>query len=223
MDLATNIVLMFAGCAIVWTLLSERRPSTAPTTPREALPSSPISLAGAWSVGNLKARVAILEFADFQCPFCARFVRDTLPELKRRYVNSGRVLLVFKHLPLKDIHPLAVRAAELAECAGRQGRFWETHDSLFELLGKLSDSELDRASRRAGVDHASLTQCLGGDAGAQVRRNAAEAGALGLTGTPTFFVGFHQADGGLVAKERLSGALPIAAFAAALDPLLATE
>lgn len=94
------------------------------------LPDQPISLDGAKVKGNATAPVALIMFSDFQCPFCAGFASETLPELEREYVATGHVVIAFRHFPL-DNHPLALKAAQGAECAEQQGRFWDMHDRMF--------------------------------------------------------------------------------------------
>lgn len=83
------------------------------------------------TLGKKDAPVIMIEFSDFQCPFCGRFWKDTLPQIKKDYVDTGKVLFVYKDFPLRQIHPLAQKAAEAANCAAEQGKFWEYHDALF--------------------------------------------------------------------------------------------
>jgi protein-disulfide isomerase len=93
------------------------KPPPPPPTPR--LPVEPISIAGAALKGTASAPVAIVEYSDFECPYCATFVRTTFPDLDREYIATGRVLFAFRHLPLETIHKRAFRAAEASECANR--------------------------------------------------------------------------------------------------------
>ena len=83
------------------------------------------------TLGKKDAPIIMLEFSDFQCPFCGKFWKDTLPQIKKDYVDIGKVLFVYKDFPLRSIHPLAQKAAETALCAGEQGKYWEYHDTLF--------------------------------------------------------------------------------------------
>src|SRR3989344_1487036 len=82
--------------------------------------------------GDKNAPIVMLEFSDFQCPFCAKFWAETLPQIEKNYVDTGKVYFVYKDFPLSEIHPFAQQAAEAALCAGEQGKFWEYHDKLFE-------------------------------------------------------------------------------------------
>ena len=102
-----------------------------PVPPAPPLPKDPVDLAGAILAGNPSAHVAMIEFSDFECAFCGRFTRDTEPTLWHEYVDSGQLLVAFRHLVLEERHPHALRAAEAGECANRQGQFWPMHDVLF--------------------------------------------------------------------------------------------
>ena len=136
------IVLLLAA-GIGWYWLPTLRLVNRPSLP---LPVGPVALAGAHLEGSNKARVAIIEFSDFQCPACAQFTRDTLPRLRQRYVKSGKVLLAFHPLPLQGIHPRAFRASVAAECAARQGRFWPMHDGLFKHSADLTDPSISQVA-----------------------------------------------------------------------------
>ncbi len=83
-------------------------------------------------LGNDDAKITIIEFSDFQCPFCKQFYTDTLPQLKSEYLDTGKAQLTFRHYPLTSIHPNAETAHRASECANEQGKFWEYHDLLFE-------------------------------------------------------------------------------------------
>ena len=89
-------------------------------------------------LGNPNAKVAVIEYSDFECPFCRRMFSETLPKLKENFIKSGEVKFVYRHFPLRSIHEDAQKAAEASECAGEQGKFWEYHDIIFQrqdLLG----------------------------------------------------------------------------------------
>src|SRR6185436_20936742 len=92
------------------------------------VPNFDLTLAGAATKGRASAPLVMLEFSDFECPFCGRYSRETYPQVQREYVDTGKVRYVFRHTPIERIHPQAMKAAEAAECAGTQGKFWEMHD-----------------------------------------------------------------------------------------------
>lgn len=94
-----------------------------------------LNLGDAIFKGDANAKVVLVEFSDFQCPFCARFYSDTLGQLEKEYVDTGKVKFVYKHFPLISIHPYAQKAAEASECAREQGKFWEMHDMMFNSHG----------------------------------------------------------------------------------------
>ena len=107
-------------------ILQEKLPSTQPTGPiRISIDNDPI-------IGNPDAEITIIEFSDFQCPFCARFHTQTLPYILEEYIEQGKVKLVFRDFPIESIHPNALPASVAAECANEQGKFREMHDKLFE-------------------------------------------------------------------------------------------
>jgi len=107
---------------------SQGRPQ--PIQPGSAAAS--VSIAGNLIMGKKDAPVTMIEFSDYQCPFCRRFFETTLPTLKAEYVETGKVRYVFRDFPLDQIHPHARKAAEAAHCAGDQGKYWEMHDLLFQ-------------------------------------------------------------------------------------------
>jgi protein-disulfide isomerase len=137
--------------------------------------------------------------ADFQCPACRLFAVQVLPTLEREYVETGKVRWVFINLPLTSIHPNALAAAEVAVCAGRQGKFWQTHDLLYKEQdgwAKLPQPRdvLIGLALRAGADRAKLLACVsGGTARAEVELDAQRAARTGARATPSFYI-----EGGLL-------------------------
>jgi protein-disulfide isomerase len=196
------------------TASARRSPPPAP------LPAEPLSLEDATVVGSRQARVAVVEFSDFACPFCGRFAQETLPGLRRKYIDTGQVLFAFRHLPLEAIHPLAFKAAEAAECAGLQRNFWAMHNRLFENPKALDEGSLREHAAAIGLAVDPFLACLKGQMAERVRSDAALARTLQVSGTPTFFIGTVGADRRVTAVERLSGAQPLTAFSATIDRLL---
>ncbi|MFN2572699.1 MAG: DsbA family protein [Gemmatimonadales bacterium] len=151
------------------------------------------------SKGATNAPVTVYEMADFQCPACRMFAVTVLPTLDQEFVKTGKVRWVFINLPLTSIHPNAVAAAEIAMCAARQGRFWETHDALYQHQADWAKLEQPRTSlvalaQRAGVDRAKLLACLDeGSARAEVELDAQRATRSGARATPSFYI-----EGGLI-------------------------
>jgi protein-disulfide isomerase len=166
---------------------------------------------GGHVIGNPKAKVAIVEFSDFQCPFCKRFVDDALVQLKKEYIDTGKAKLVFRHLPLTAIHPFAMGAALASECAGEQGKFEAYHDKLFTNQNALSVEDLKKYAGELGLNSGQFGQCLDGKKyQAKVDADMQLATENGVGGTPGFYV-----DGKLV-----SGAQPFSAFKPIIDAAL---
>jgi len=183
------------------------------------LPKEPISLDGMATRGNASASVVMIEYSDFQCPYCGQFAREILPILNDKYVLSGKVLLGFRHFPL-GIHPEARHAAEAAECAGRQGRFWEMHDRLFESPAKIDEASLLSKADAVGLDGASFRGCLEGVTREKVEADAESAKLINISGTPAFLLGTVGADRKAKIRQILVGARPINDFSKALDGLI---
>ena len=198
--------------------LLQARPAAAPAA--DAVPTEPVAIAAEPTRGKGTARVALIEFSDYQCPFCSRYSRDTYPQIATEYVDSGKVKYVFRDFPL-SFHKQAFKAAEAAHCAGAQGKFWEMHDTLFQNQAALAPEQLGGHAKTIGIDATAFQQCL--DSGrftAEVNKDVTEGGAAGVTGTPAFLVGVIQPDGRVKVVRKLSGARPYADFKAALDSAL---
>lgn len=165
-----------------------------------------VDIAGAPVRGDVAAPVTIIEYSDFHCPFCRR-VQPTLTELLEKY--KGKVRLVYKHLPLDQLHPNARRVSEASYCAGKQDKFWAFHDAVYaDTSSDASDATLTRYATAAGLDVAAFTACLAGpEAREAVARDLAQGEALGLSSTPGFFVNGRE----------VRGAQPIEAFTAIID------
>jgi len=160
----------------------------------------------------------MVEFTDYECPFCRRYHRDTFPLLKQRYVDTGKVRYVVRDLPL-DIHPGAVVAAEVARCAEAQGRFWPMRDALLDNREELSAARVAALAAEVGIAAPPLQACLDSHRfEADVKADLADARAAGLDRTPSFVIGRERA--GAVSGVRMVGAQPAATFAARLDELL---
>jgi protein-disulfide isomerase len=181
-----------------------------------------LSIEGAAIKGNTNAMLTLIEFSDFECPYCARYVRDSYPQVERDYVSTGKVQYVFRHFPLTDIHPRAMKAAEAGECGRIQGKFWPLHDRLFANPKLLEPASLMDHAREAGLDMKSFETCLNGQAAPAVRADLDAGNRAGITATPTFFFGFVQPDGSVRVVEKLVGARQYSAFQSVLDRLLAS-
>ena len=193
-----------------------------PPEPTLPLPESPIAVAGAASKGNPEATLTLIEFSDYQCPFCARHVRDTLTEIDKTYVSTGKVRYVFRNFPIESIHALAFRAHEAAACAAEQGKFWEMHSRLFTNQKALGPEDLQKHAETIGLELSKFQTCFDSRRlSARIREDIAEGRSLGVNGTPMFFVGITQPkDGKVKALRVLRGAQDFEAFRNAIESLL---
>jgi len=169
-------------------------------------------------LGPAEASVMIIEFTDLQCPYCARFARDTWPLLRERYVDTGKVRFATRDLPL-PLHAFALPAAVAARCAGQQGKFWEYREALFRDQSLLSQARYAELAGGFGLDSARFESCRADPAvQAAVRADAALAASSGITSTPSFVIG--RVVNGEFEGEVLSGAKPFEVFQQRLDSLL---
>jgi protein-disulfide isomerase len=187
------------------------------------LPTDPISLDNAYVFGAPTARVAVVEFADFQCPYCGQFASGSFSDIRAKYVDTGKVRFAFVSFPLEQIHPFALDAAVAADCGSQQGRFWEMHDRLFAGQATLTREAFLAHAQSLHLDLNRFTSCLDKHDTVRMREAEAEGRVLGVTGTPTFFVGSVGKDGRVLVAQRLVGALAVDRFSAVIDPLLARE
>jgi protein-disulfide isomerase len=156
------------------------------------------------SKGPEGAKVTIVEFSDFQCPFCSRAI-GTVDQVMEQY--AGKVRLVFRQFPL-DFHDKAPKAAQAALCANEQGKFWEMHDAMFKNQGKLDPEDLKATALGLGVDATKFNECLDSNRMKKAVDDDTEAGKkVGVNGTPAFFIN----------GTMLSGAQPLEAFKEVID------
>ncbi len=170
-------------------------------------------------LGDAKATVGIVEFTDFQCPFCKRFHDQTFNQLKQSYLDTGKVQYFVRDFPL-GFHGQATGAAMAARCAGRQGAYWPMHHALFTHQRRLGPELYDELAKQLALDGGKFSACLEDSAQTKaVEAELAYGQSIGVRGTPNFFVGRIE-DGKLVAASRISGAQSLAGFQRVLDPLL---
>jgi protein-disulfide isomerase len=184
-----------------------------PQGPQTVEPSA-FTVRAANQKGNTAAKVTVVEFADYQCPFCQRFEQSVVPDLLKQYVDSGKVNLVYKHSAF--LGQESIWAAQAAECAADQGKFWEYHDLLFnkqngENVGTFTKENLIKYAQELKLDATKFDPCLNNDETlARVQADTLEGRNVGVSGTPTFFIN----------GKPLVGAQPIEAFQQQIDGLL---
>ena len=175
--------------------------------------------------GDQNAPITIVEFSDFQCPFCARFHIQTLPLILEQYIETGKVKFVYRDFPIQNIHPNAISAAVASECAHEQDKYWEYHDMLFENQGVWNNAETISAitifkefATKLELNQEQFNSCL--DSGKyidEISNDLTDGRNYGITGTPGFFIG--NEDIGFV---KINGAQPFEAFKSVIDSQLNT-
>ncbi|HLD75876.1 MAG TPA: DsbA family protein [Candidatus Norongarragalinales archaeon] len=172
----------------------------------------------AGSEGSTDAKVTVVEFSDYQCPFCRRAFQDSVKQVRKEYIDTGKVRLLFRDFPL-SFHPMAQVSAEAARCAGDQNKYFLMHDKMFNEQEKQGQgtveytvADLKKWAKEIGADEKTFNACLDSGKHKQTVQDDFSAGAAaGVSGTPTFFINGKQ----------LVGAQPFAAFKAVIDQELA--
>lgn len=191
----------------------------APAEFKEAI----INIQGAPFKGDKNAKLVLIEFSDYQCPFCSRHVRETVSQITKEYVDTGKIRYFFLDFPL-GFHKLAFKAAEAADCAGEQGKFWQMHDRLFENQKALGQEDLLKHAEAIEVDMPKFKECLdSGKYSDEIKKDMAEGQRAGITGTPTSLLGWVEPDGKVKAVKKIVGAQPYASFKTAIDDLLSAK
>jgi len=186
---------------------------TVPTNTRPTQPTGPIEVSEDDDPvkGDKDAPVTIIEFSDYECAFCGRYSAQTYHEIIEKYVDTGKAKYVFRDFPL-GFHQNAQKAAEASECADDQGKFWEYHDILFLNQGALSINDLKGYASDLSLDTSKFDSCLdSGKYASEVRKDLADGGKAGISGTPSFIIN----------GQKLVGAQPFSAFEQAIEAALA--
>lgn len=165
-------------------------------------------------IGDKNAKVTIIEFSDFQCPFCRSFFEDTFTKLKNDYIDTGKVKLVYRDYPL-PFHPNALSAAEAAECANEQGKFWEFHDTLFGSQSDWVNLSTENVKTKylnyaanLGLNVNNFSICLNNETYKdEIQKDTADGSKAGVNGTPSFYINGKQ----------IVGAQPYDVFKTAID------
>ena len=157
--------------------------------------------------GNKNAPVTIVEWSDFECPFCVRFYTQTFGKIEEEYINTGKVKFVYRDFPL-SFHQNAQKAAESAECAGEQGKFWEMHNLLFEKGVSGGVGSFKQYAKEIGLDSGEFNDCLdSGKMASEVSKDFSDGQKAGIQGTPGFIIN----------GQLVSGAQPFEAFKQIID------
>lgn len=168
--------------------------------------------------GREDAPVIIVEFSEFQCPFCRRFTLQTLPQIKSEYVDTGKVKMVFRDYPL-PFHNFARDAAKAANCAGKEGKYWEMHGIMFSS-GNLSPDDLRNHAKQIGLNMKRFEACMQDpDVDAEISKDMSDATQYGIRGTPSFIIGKNKG-GSTFEGELVKGALPFEEFKRVIEKYL---
>ena len=201
-----------AGKAPTQIVQQQPTPPAAPTPPAPAPSGNPASADDDAFLGEEDAPVTIVEFTDYQCPFCGRHFTQTFGQIKSTYIDTGKVKYVTRDYPL-SFHPFAQKASEATECAEDQDAFWEMHDKLFANQTALDVASLKSYAGGLGLNQTKFDDCLdSGTHAAEVQKDMADGSASGISGTPGFWVIGKDGKG-----ELVSGAQPFASFQAAIE------
>ena len=208
-DAIRKIVIVFLGILLILATfyagyLVGSRPTIAPVRIVD------VSVDDDASLGDANALVTVIEFSDYECPFCQRHANLTFPLIKENFIDTGKVRYVFRDFPL-SIHPNAQKAAQAAECAGEQGKYWELHDILFDNQNALGVENYKVWAAQLALDQAAFDACLdSGSMDSEVRQDFEDGQAAGVSGTPVIFVN----------GKPISGAQPYPVFESAINAAL---
>lgn len=197
-----------------------------PTAPTQAEGPANVSIDDDPVMGSKNAPVTIIEFSDYECPFCKRSFTDVIPNLKKDYIDTGKVKFVYRDLPL-SFHQNAHKEAQAAECARTQGgdtAYYKYHDQIFTKTTSngtgLALDQLPVIAKDLGLNVSQFQQCLDTEKfKAEVDKDIADASAAGASGTPTWFIG-KSTSNGTIDGTRIVGAQPYAAFKTIIDQQL---
>jgi protein-disulfide isomerase len=212
---------LLAAAFLSLALVSTSHPYAAPATEDAGQPPQTVRLKlddKEYSLGRANAPLTMVEFTDYQCPYCRAFQATTFPDLKKNYIDTGKLRFIVRDLPL-EFHSSARPASEAAHCAAEQGKFWEMHDALLTGKDPLADGGIDRRATAVGLDLARLHACMSaGRYESAIAYNKASADGIGIRGTPAFVIG--RASHGVLEGALAEGAFPYSEFDGALKEML---
>jgi protein-disulfide isomerase len=191
-----------------------------------AVPSgvvSALTVAGRPSKGSPKAKLTLIEYADYECPYCAKYGTEVYSQIDRDYIKSNKVQYVFKNYPIAQLHPASFKAHVAAACAGDQQRYWEMHDKLYADQRNFTLERFTEHADALRMDLPAFRACMDSSRhDALINADVAEAQSGGVQGTPVFVLALTDPNGKTVTPARvLVGAQPYEAFKEAIDAMLA--
>lgn len=221
-SLYTRVNLLEKGTGTTAGTVAQGNAANQPAAPAQPV-SAPVDVdvTGMPVRGDKNARVALVEFTDYQCPFCGQLFTNTYPSIKKDYIDTGKIKYIVRDYPLTQIHSQAQKAAEAANCANEQGKFWEMHDKLFANQQALQIDDLKKYAADLGLNTSQFNSCLdSGKMAEKVSKDVTEGAKYGVRGTPASYVGIVEGNTVKQATE-VSGAQPFSAFQAVIDGILA--
>lgn len=194
--------------------LLEKQPPTAALT---LVAKSKLKTNDRFSLGSKAAPLTIIEFADYECSFCRQFQATTFEEIKKKYIDTGKLRFISRTLPL-NIHPNGIQAAHAVLCAGDQGQFWEMHSVLYSDVNKLTQTDIRSYAQVLNLDVTTFQNCLNsGRHNIEIANDLRDASLLQINGTPSFLVGKTTSEG--VEGYMIMGAFPFSVFDAKLKEI----
>ena len=200
-------------------LLRQNAAAPRPAAQQQAVPNVTLDLKDHAMQGAADAKLVLVEFSDYQCPYCARHTRDTYPSIEKDFIATGKLRYAMVDLPVRN-HPFAFRAAEAATCAADQKKFWEMHHLLFANQNALNPETLPTYADQLGLDRTAFDECMKEGRQQSVNADLQQATRAGISATPTFLVGWLSADHQLKPAEVIRGAQSYDNFAQVLNKLL---
>lgn len=198
--------------------LMETRLQKQPPAPRQPT-TGKANINGDPYMGKPDAPLVLVEFSDYECFYCARFFRKTLPQIKKEYIDTGKLKHVFKDFPL-GFHKKAKKAAEASLCAGEEQKYWEMHDLIFENQKQIDIPHLINHAKTLGLNAEDFEKCLDDSRYSKgIDKDIKTGQEIGIRGTPSFILGKIN-DRGEVEGDFIRGARPYKAFKSALDAML---
>jgi protein-disulfide isomerase len=225
LEITTNVLLACACVVVIGVgTLEFRNLSRSPAAPAgamagpgfESIKDLEISIADMHLKGSRNAPVVMIEFSDFQCPFCGQYAAGTFKQIEHEFVDTGKVAYVSADFPLTTIHPFALKAAEAAGCAGAQGKYWDMFGRLFEHQNQLAEGDLLTHAGSIGLDETQFTQCMNVTVSQALLREEHEAKKAGINSTPIFLIGHFATPSTVAILRRVTGVKPYSVFQNAL-------
>ena len=206
--------------------LLQKPTRAAPSAPKKSVfTPTDIQLGDVPYRGDYDAPVTLIEFSDYQCPYCKRHANTVMPPLLKKYVDTGKVRFIMREYPIDTLHRRATATSEAALCAGDQDQYWDMHDSLFDDQKANTDEDFLQQAERLGLDTSAFADCMSSDRYMeQIKTDLVEGQKLGVSGTPSFVLGLtNPKDPSKVHLTKfIRGAQPVQSFSVAIDELIKT-